>query len=97
LDCVVTAAVDVDFQLMWRRGADNVALATWSKHFEPLASGYTAQAYEVDKNGAGIDFVAADQLVFRYAARNTTKVEAWIPNGDGDKAHGRIPNITLPH
>jgi hypothetical protein len=34
--------------------------------------------------------------VFRYTAKNSTKSEAWIPNGDGKIQHGRIPNITLP-
>ena len=72
-------------------------LATWSQHFDPLPNGvYDAQAYEVDQAAPEIDYADGDQLVFKYSARNTTKSEAWIPNGDGVKAKGRIPNVTLP-
>jgi hypothetical protein len=92
----VTAAVDVKFDLMARHGTDNLVLATWSKHFEPLSTGYDAQPYEVSKEAPSIDVVAGDQLVFRYSAANTIKTEAWIPNGDGELAHGRIPSIQLP-
>jgi len=94
LDCIVTASVDVTFELMARHDSANVVLAKWSKHFDPLSGGYEAQAYEVDKAAEAIDMPA--QLVFRYTAANTTGAEAWIPNGDGKIAHGRIPNITLP-
>jgi hypothetical protein len=96
LDCIVTAPVDVRFELMTRHGADSVVFATWSKHFEPLATGYDAQAYEVNKVADAIEFAAGGELVFRYSAYNTTKAEAWIPNGDGAIAHGRIPSIALP-
>ncbi len=94
LDCIVTASVDVKFELIARKDADTVVLSTWSKHFDPLASGYDAQPYEVDKQAAAVE--AGYQLVFRYSATGTTKTEAWIPNGDGQLAGGRIPNITLP-
>lgn len=97
LDCIVVDSVDVTFELMARNGTDNLVLATWSKHFNPLATGYDAQAYEVDKQVPAIEFAAGDQLVFRYAAANTSDGEAWIPNGDGELSKGRIPNITLPH
>ena len=43
-----------------------------------------------------IDFMAGDQLVFRYTGANTQSLQAYIPNGDGELSHGRIPNITLP-
>ena len=67
------------------------------QHFEPLpGAAFDAQPYEVDMMGPAIDFVAGDRLVFRYTGANTTSAEAWIPNGDGALAHGRIPNITLP-
>jgi hypothetical protein len=96
LDCIVTAPVDVRFELMARHATDSVVLATWSKHFEPLASGYDAQPYEVNKEAAALEVVDGDQLVFRYSAYNTTAADAWIPNGDGQIAHGRIPHIALP-
>jgi hypothetical protein len=97
LDCIVTASVDVKFELMTRQGGDSVVLASWSKHFDPSATGYDAQAYEVDKSAAAIELVAGKQLVLRYSTAATAKADAWIPNGDGKLAHGRIPNITLPN
>ncbi len=96
LDCVVIAGVDVTFDLMQRRGSDNIVLASWSEHFDPLPTGFDAQAYEKDQSAPAIDFVTGDQLVFRFSAANTIQSEAWIPNGDGGLSKGRIPNITLP-
>ena len=97
LDCIVTAKVDVTFELVWRHGSADTVLSTWSQHFDPLASGYDAQPYEVDQKAPAIASGDGDQLVFRYSATNTSKAEAWIPNGDGKIQHGRIPNITLPN
>jgi len=96
LDCIVIAGVDMQFELVHRRGADNTMITSWTEHFNPLATGFDAQAYEVDMTGAKIDFAAGDRLVFRYSASNTTMAEAWIPNGDGRLSNGRIPNIRLP-
>jgi hypothetical protein len=96
LDCIVIAGVDVTFDLMHRRGSDNVVLTTWTHHFEPLPASFDAQAYEIDRQAPEIDFKSGDELVFRYSAANTIQAEAWIPNGDGNLSHGRIPNITLP-
>jgi FtsP/CotA-like multicopper oxidase with cupredoxin domain len=96
-DAVIIRAVDVTFDLVWRRGATDTTLATWTQHFEPLASGaFDAQAYEVEQDAPAIDWQDGDQLVFRYTGANTTSAQAFIPNGDGALAHGRIPNITLP-
>jgi len=97
LDCIVTTSVDVKFELMARVGADSFVLATWSKHFDPLATGYDAQPYEIGKAADAIDFIDGAQLVFRYSAPSSARADAWIPNGDGKLAHGRIPNITLPN
>jgi hypothetical protein len=66
------------------------------RHWDPLPGSFDAQAYEVDMAGRAIDYQAGDQLVFRYAAANTTGAEAFIPNGDGKNSRGRIPAITLP-
>lgn len=96
LDCIVIAGVDMQFDLMQRRGADNTVITTWTHHFDPLPTGFDAQKYELDMQGAKIDFVIGDKLVFRYSASNTIMAEAWIPNGDGKLSMGRIPNITLP-
>lgn len=96
LDCIVIAAVDMKFELIWRHGGSDTTLAMWPEHFNPLPASFDAQAYEIDQNGAAIDMTSGDQLVFRYSAENTIQAEAWIPNGDGKIAHGRIPHLVLP-
>lgn len=98
-DSVITASIDMTFSLIWRHGAVDTVLAQWTKHWEPLAGSFDAQAYEVDMTAPAIDHAAGDQLVFRYAGNGPsgTLAEAYIPDGDGVNAHGRIPSITLPH
>ncbi len=96
-DAIVIRAVDVTFELIWRRGTTDTVIDSWLDHFDPLPGGvYEAQAYETDRVGAAIQFETGDQFVFRYTGSNTTSEQAWIPNGDGVMANGRIPNITLP-
>ena len=96
-DAIITGSVDVTFTLIWRRGQTDTNLAQWMRHWERLPSGgYEAQPYEVDMAAPAIDWQAGDQLVFRYAAMNTMTPEAFIPNGDGAFANGRIPSIALP-
>jgi hypothetical protein len=96
-DAVITGQVDVTFALIWRRGASDTQLAKWTKHWDPLPSGFDAQAYEVDMAAGAIDFKSGDQLIFRYEGSNApSAAEAFIPNGDGVISHGRIPSITLP-
>ena len=96
LDCIVITSVDTTFELMHRRGSDDTVLVTWSQHFDPLPEGFDAQTYELDQQAPAIDFTPGDQLVFRYSGSNTTTAMAFIPNGDGELAEGRIPNITFP-
>jgi len=96
-DAVIIGPVDSAFTLIWRRGQTDTTLAQWVQHWEPLPGGaFDAQPYEVDMAAPAIDWQAGDQLVFRYAAMNTTTPEAFIPNGDGQLSHGRIPSIALP-
>lgn len=96
-DSIIIFAVDVTFDLIHRTAAADTTLATWMQHFEPLPDGvYEAQAYEIDEATPAIDFTSGDQLVFRYAGANSQGQEAFIPNGDGERANGRIPSITLP-
>lgn len=96
-DAIIIGSVDVAFTLIWRRGQTDTTLAQWMQHWEPLPNAsYDAQAYAVDMTAPAIDYLAGDQLVFRYAATNTTTPDAFIPNGDGAHANGRIPSITLP-
>jgi hypothetical protein len=97
LDCVITATVDVTFDLVHRRGSDDTTLATWNAHYAPIGAGnYDAQPFEYDEDAPAIDFKSGDQLVFRYTGANTVSNEAYIPNGDGQLTSGRIPSITLP-
>jgi hypothetical protein len=97
LDSIIIKPVDVTFDLIWRRGTTDMPLASWMMHFDPLpGASFDAQPFEFDEVAPAITFQAGDQLVFRYTGANTTSAEAYIPNGDGTHAHGRIPNITLP-
>ena len=97
LDSIIIKSVDVTFDLIWRRGTTDMPLATWMMHFDPLPGvNYDAQPYEFDATATAITYQPGDQLVFRYTGANTVSAEAYIPNGDGVNAHGRIPNITLP-
>lgn len=97
-DAVITASIDVTFSLIWRRGPADMLLAQWMKHWDPRVGSFEAQPYEVDMAAQGIDYKPGDQLVFRYAGNGPpgTLAEAFIPNGDGQNSHGRIPAITLP-
>lgn len=90
--------VDVTFELLWRRaGRDDVALATWQHHFDPLPGGvYDAQPFEASAEAVAIEYEPADQLIFRYTGTGTDHEMAYIPNGDGEMANGRIPFIDLP-
>lgn len=95
-DAIIIQSVDVTFDLIWRRGGTDMSVATWQHHFEPLGGGvYHAQPYEVDEPGTAIDFQSGDELVFKFTGTSTS-LQAFIPNGDGATAMGRIPNITLP-
>lgn len=98
IDAIVIRPVDVTFDLIWRRDGVDMVLATWTEHYEPLPGvNFDAQPYEVDMPAQAIDFEPGDQFVFRYSGMNTaTMSEAWIPNGDGTSANGRIPNFTFP-
>ena len=96
LDAVITASVDVTFDLILRRGGNDTVLAEWSAHYDPRPVGFDAEPFEYDEACDAIEQQSGDQLVFRYTGANTTAIEAYIPNGDGVNSNGRIPNITLP-
>ena len=98
-DSIALKPVDVRFTLIWRRGQTDTTLATWTRHWEPLPGAvYDAQAYDIDEAAPAIDFEPGDQLVFRYEGLGDaqTSADAYIPNGDGVNAMGRIPSFTLP-
>lgn len=96
IDSIVITPVDVTFDLIWRRGSTDMVLATWTEHFEPVSGSFDAQAYELDVQAPAISFMEGDQFVFRYTANAESALNAWVPNGDGTSANGRIPNFTLP-
>lgn len=97
MDAVILKSVDVQFDLIYRSGATDQPIASWMKHFDPKPGvDFTATAYELDIDGAATGFSSGDQLVFRYAGSGTTANDAFVPNGDGVKTKGRIPNFTLP-
>jgi hypothetical protein len=97
LDSIIITPVDVTFDLIWRRGTSDTLLSSWMVHWDPTPGSFDAQAYEIDQPAQAIDFADGDKLVFRYSAGpGGTTAEAYIPNGDGALANGRIPNITLP-
>ena len=98
LDAIIIKPVDVTFDLIWRSGTTDHPLATWTQHFDPLpGANYDAQPFEYDEDCPEIATATGDQLVFRYTGANTTSAEAYIPNGDGSHANGRIPYIELPN
>lgn len=97
IDSIIIRPVDVQFDLIWRRGSTDTVLATWMEHFEPLpGASFDAQPYEIDVQAPAIDYKPGDLLVWRYSASNTIMFDAYIPNGDGTLSNGRIPNFTLP-
>lgn len=96
-DAIITAPVDVGFTLIWRRGQTDTPLAAWTGHWDRLPDAFDAQTYEVDIAAPAIDYAPGDQLVFRYEGTvGGANTQAFIPNGDGARAKGRIPSITLP-
>ena len=99
-DGIIVFPVDVTFEILVRPGdgSPDVPIAMWQRHFDPLPMGFEAQAYEVTADGPFVDQQPGDQLIFRYTGNNTeaTKTMAYIPNGDGAEANGRIPYMVLP-
>jgi hypothetical protein len=98
-DSIVFFPVDVTYELIHRHasGAPETQLATWSQHWEPLPGGvYEAQQYEIDVTAPAIDAEPGDQFVLRFTGTNSIAAMAYLPNGDGERAGGDIPNITFP-
>ena len=95
-DGIIINSADVTFDVLWRDAAGDHPIATWQNHFEPMASGYLAVAFEADAPGVEAKAKANDQLVLRFTAQGTATGVLYIPNGDGTKAKGRIPTLTLP-
>lgn len=97
-DGIIITPVDVVFEIIYRPdGGDDVVLASFEQHFEPLDGGaYRSQPYEETAEVEAVPAQAGDQLVFRYTGTGTDVAMAYIPNGDGELLGGRIPFIELP-
>lgn len=97
-DGIIVYPVDVQFDLIYRRPSGDTTIGTWNTHFDPLPQGFDAQPYEVTVAAPAFDFAQGDQLIFRYTGTGTEPNQpmAYVPNGDGFRANGRIPFIDLP-
>ena len=96
-DGIIIAPVDVQFDLVHRRAGIDTLLATTMRRFEPRGSDdFDAQPCDIPMLAPAMDFEPGDQFVFRYTGTNSTSANGYIPNGDGARTNGRIPNVTLP-
>ena len=100
-DGIVLGAADIHYDVLWRHGGSDTPIVSWMHHFEPLTgdSKFDASTFEGDATGAAVPAAPGDQLVLRFSAPGPdagTSGSAFIPNGDGAKAKGRIPSLTLP-
>jgi hypothetical protein len=96
-DGIIVQPVDVTFDIFVRKAAGGeIMLATFTQHFDPLPVGFEAQPFERRFEGVAIDQEPGDQLIFRYSGSNTTVPMAYVPNGDGFRANGRIPFVDPP-
>jgi hypothetical protein len=101
-DGVTFDPCDVTFAVLWRSsdGQDH-PIVSFTHSFPasgPPMNGYApAIAYEADAMGVAAPAQANDLLVLRFTATgNPNDTTLFIPNGDGAKAQGRIPSLTLP-
>jgi len=101
-DGIITASVDVTFELLLRRQAGvDTELARWEQHFDPRGGGdFDAVIYEATAEVAAVVVGEGNpdgaELVFRYSGTDTAVPMAYVPNGEGAEHNGRIPNLTLP-
>jgi hypothetical protein len=94
-DGIVIDACDVTYDLLWRDAAGDHAVASWQHHYDPPPSGFDAAPFEADASGAAAPNARGDALVLRFTVQSTQSI-AYIPNGDGAKTNGRIPQLTVP-
>ena len=95
-DSIVVRPIDVNFAILVRRADAETVLVEWQEHFDPLPSGYGAQAGELSGKAKGWSFQTGDKLILRYAGTAGGGGMSYMPNGDGMITGGRIPNITRP-
>jgi hypothetical protein len=96
-DGVILQAVDVRFEVFVRRGDSELPVVSWEQHFDPLSDGsFDAIPYDASARGPAVTVQKGDRLVFRYTGQSASSRNAYVPNGDGVRQNGRIPNLTLP-
>lgn len=100
-DGIILQSVDVTFEVFVERGPQGASVelpvVSWQQHFDPLSDGsFDAIPYEATARGPAISLQRGDRLVFRYSGQSATSRNAYVPNGDGIRQNGRIPNLTLP-
>jgi hypothetical protein len=92
----VVEPVDVTFEVIWRSGGSDHEIFTLEQHFEPRADDPSmATAYEQTAEADKVDASEGDELVFRFSGESANDM-AYIPNGEGTEAGGRIPYLDLP-
>src|SRR6185436_15629969 len=97
-DGIITNPVDMTFDIIWRKqaGGDTV-LATFTHHFDPRGGGnFDAVPFDETTAGPAAAAQAGDSIVWRMTTAGTDQPTAFIPNGDGANANGRIPFIEFP-
>lgn len=97
-DGIIVASVDVHFEIVLREaGGGDTVLAGFDHHFDPNGGGnFDAVPFEATADIAANDSDVGDQVVLRIVTTGTEEPTAYIPNGDGANANGRIPFIALP-
>jgi hypothetical protein len=99
-DGVILQAVDVTFEVLVRRGGatpSDLPVVSWQQRFDPRPDGtFDAVPYEATARGAAVKVQSGDLLIFRYSGQSASSMNAYVPNGDGVRQNGRIPNLTLP-
>jgi hypothetical protein len=97
-DGIVFAPVDITWDVIWRPagGGPETGLVRFAHHYDPGADLNTAVPYEATAVGVPAEAHAGDQLVLRLSAAAASQPNVFYPNGEGSRAHGRIPYLDLP-
>ncbi len=85
----------VTFDLLFRHESQDTVIGTWQQTLTPRPVGFDAQAIDLTIDAPAFNVSVGDQLVFRYAGEMGLAM-SYIPNGEGSRANGRIPFVTLP-
>jgi hypothetical protein len=101
-DGIVLQAADLQYEVIWRHDGIDTPVVQWTHHFElpPAPVRFDAVPFEADAQGSAVPAAPGDKLVLRWTAMGGDAgaggATAFIPNGDGAHAHGRIPSLKIP-